>query len=269
VLSYRSTIPLSTATLQHAATVLRRHRARIGCRWRRLSCSRQALLVLAHLRNGDTYTRLAAGFRIGVATAWRYVREAVDLLAAHAPSLTAALWRLVAPHGPTAPGDGFGICDGTVIRINRQRGPADRPHYSSKHRHHGITPQAVCDPRGRPIWLSPGLPAGTQDLTAARTHRIPDTAAAAGIVLLADKAYTSPHPEFITPYKIRANADSHRRLTRGETVANRAHASLRVRGEHGFAALKTWHILHRYRGRPHRVGPTAHAILTLHHGPEN
>jgi hypothetical protein len=28
-----------------------------------------SLLALAHLRNGDTYTRLAAGFPIGIATA--------------------------------------------------------------------------------------------------------------------------------------------------------------------------------------------------------
>jgi hypothetical protein len=42
------------------------------------------------LRNGDTYPRLAAGFAIGAATAWRYVREAVDLLATLADDLKAA-----------------------------------------------------------------------------------------------------------------------------------------------------------------------------------
>ena len=40
---------------------------------------RQALLALAPLPNGDTPTRLAAGFEIGVTTAWRYVRGAIDL----------------------------------------------------------------------------------------------------------------------------------------------------------------------------------------------
>lgn len=34
-------------------------------RWRRLDPGRQALLTLAHLCNGDTYTRLAAGFGTG------------------------------------------------------------------------------------------------------------------------------------------------------------------------------------------------------------
>ncbi len=50
--------------------------------------------MLAHLRNGDTYQQLAAGCGVGVATVYRYIREAVDLLAAQAPSLTAALWAL-------------------------------------------------------------------------------------------------------------------------------------------------------------------------------
>ncbi len=54
-------------------------------RWRRLNPGRQALLALAHLRNGDTYTRLAAGFEIGIATAWRYVQEAIYLRSRRRP----------------------------------------------------------------------------------------------------------------------------------------------------------------------------------------
>jgi hypothetical protein len=60
-------------------------REAVGSPWRRLDPGQQALLVLTHLRNGATYTRLAAGFRVGIATVYRYVREAVDLLAAAAP----------------------------------------------------------------------------------------------------------------------------------------------------------------------------------------
>ena len=36
--------------------------------WRKLSPGRQALLVLAYLRRGDTFAELAAGFGIGTAT---------------------------------------------------------------------------------------------------------------------------------------------------------------------------------------------------------
>jgi hypothetical protein len=63
-------------------------------RWRRLNPGRQALLSLAHLRNGDTYTRLAAGFRIGVATAWRYVQEAIALPSAAPDDLATAMRRI-------------------------------------------------------------------------------------------------------------------------------------------------------------------------------
>jgi hypothetical protein len=89
--TYPGTIPLSRAQLRYLATLLRHRRRAIGTRYRRLSPGRQALLVLAHLRNGDTYTRLAAGFSVRVATVSRYIREALDLLAALAPSLTAAM----------------------------------------------------------------------------------------------------------------------------------------------------------------------------------
>ena len=57
VLSYRATIPLSTRTLTRLAELLRARRRAIGSRWRRLDPGRQALLVLAHLRNGDTRDR--------------------------------------------------------------------------------------------------------------------------------------------------------------------------------------------------------------------
>jgi hypothetical protein len=60
--------------------IIRRHRRRIGSAWRKLNPGRQALLVLAYLRKGETFAELAAGFGVGMATAWRYVslrREAL------------------------------------------------------------------------------------------------------------------------------------------------------------------------------------------------
>jgi hypothetical protein len=49
--TYPGTLSLSRAHLNHLADLLRGHRARIGSRWRKLAPGRQALLVLAHLRN--------------------------------------------------------------------------------------------------------------------------------------------------------------------------------------------------------------------------
>ncbi len=51
-------IPLSSRIPAHLIELLRADRARRGTRYRLLTPSRQALLVLAHLRNGDTAARL-------------------------------------------------------------------------------------------------------------------------------------------------------------------------------------------------------------------
>ena len=114
MLTYPGTIALSERTLGFVAEVLQAHREQLGT-WRKLSAREQALLVLAHLRNGDTYARLATGFGVGLATAHRYVREAVAVLAGLGRSLTAALWALAW----TA--SNFALLDGTVVRTNRIR----------------------------------------------------------------------------------------------------------------------------------------------------
>ena len=56
---------VSNRALQTLADALRHHRTILGSRWRRLPAGRQALLVLAHLNNGETYTALAGGFGVG------------------------------------------------------------------------------------------------------------------------------------------------------------------------------------------------------------
>ena len=85
MLFYPAALPLSRQTLTYVTGIIRRHRAQIGSPWRKLTPGRQALLVLAYLRKGETFAELAAGFGIGTATAWRYVTETVGLLAARSP----------------------------------------------------------------------------------------------------------------------------------------------------------------------------------------
>jgi len=63
-------LPLSARTLTYVAGVIRRHRRRIGSCWRKLNPGRQALLVLAYLRKGETFADLAGGFGIGTATVY-------------------------------------------------------------------------------------------------------------------------------------------------------------------------------------------------------
>ncbi|GAA1041068.1 hypothetical protein GCM10009557_63930 [Virgisporangium ochraceum] len=108
MLTYPSSISLSNRTLNHLADLIRARRKELRSRWRRLPPGRQVLLALAHLRNGDTPARPAAGFEIGPTTAWRYIREAVDLLAATAPTLAQAMASIARL--------AFAILDGTLIR---------------------------------------------------------------------------------------------------------------------------------------------------------
>ncbi len=105
---------------------------------------------------------MAAGFGVSEATAWRYVGETVEVLAALAPGLHEALVGL---------GEGdFVIVDGTLIPTDRIA--ADEPYYSQKHKKHGMNVQVITRPYGTPLWFSRATPGRTHDLTAARAHGI-------------------------------------------------------------------------------------------------
>ncbi|MEV0609445.1 transposase family protein [Polymorphospora rubra] len=252
MLSYPSTISLSSRTLNHLADRIRSHRNQRRSRWRRLDAGRQALLALAHLRNGDTYTRLAAGFAVGVSTAWRYVQEAIALLAAAADDLATAMDRIRRL--------AYAILDGTLIPIDRV---ADqKPYYSGKHKHHGMNVQVIADAAGRLIWASPALPGSVHDLTAARTHGIIDALSNANAMTFADKGYQGAHGSVRTPFKRRRFRP---KLSRRQKAVNRAHAKIRARGERAIVTLKTWKILIKLRCCPHRATAIVQAILVLHH----
>jgi hypothetical protein len=103
--------------------------ALLGTRRRRLSAG-QPLLVVACLRKGETYADLAAGFGAGTTTVFRYLCEALDVLAALAPSLQQAML--------VAAAKAFVIIDGTLLPIDRvgMASGRDRPYYSGKHKCH-------------------------------------------------------------------------------------------------------------------------------------
>jgi hypothetical protein len=102
---------VSSRALTTLTDALRRHRNQRATRWRKLSAGRQALLVVAYLRKGETYSDLACGFKVGTSTVYRYVREAIGLLAAMAPTLEQAI--------EVARRKAFVILDGTLLRIDR------------------------------------------------------------------------------------------------------------------------------------------------------
>ena len=191
MLFYRAALPLSSRTLTYVAGVIRRHRRQIGSRWRKLNPGRQALLVLAYLRKGETFAELAAGFGLGTATAWRYVSEAVRLLAGRAPRLRSAL------RAARKDGHAYVVIDGTLIPVDRVA--ADRPFYSGKHKKHGMNLQVIASPDGEILWVSGPLPGGAHDLTAAWIWGVLRELAAAGLTVLADKGYTGAGAPAMTP----------------------------------------------------------------------
>jgi len=247
MLFYRAALPLSSRTLTFVSGLIRRHRKSIGSCWRKLNPGQQALLVLAHLRKGETFAELAAGFEVGTTTAWRYVSETVALLAARAPKLRQAA------RDATKAGYAYVVLDGTLIAADRVA--ADRPFYSGKHKRHGMNLQVIASPAGDILWVSGALPGSVHDKNAEWIWGVLAELEAGGLVTLADKGYQGSTYAKI-PYRGRNKPESQKQ-------ANRAHAKLRAPGERANAQLKTWKILRKLRCCPWRAGQLAKAIHVL------
>ena len=233
-----STLDVSHELVEHVSWLIYARRRELHSRWRKLGCFKQALLALAHLRKNETFAQLAAGFGVSGATAWRYVDETLEVLAAWAPGLREALVGL---------GEGdFVIVDGTLIPTDRIA--ADEPYYSQKHRKHGMNVQVVATPDGTPLWFSRALPGRTHDLTAARAHGIIEACLTRQILVLADRAYQGAGATVRTPYY------NHHEQRAHYQQFNRDRASPRAPGERAFARLKSWRILRRARCSTNRIG---------------
>lgn len=209
--------------------MIRRYRRQIGSSWRKCSPGQRALLVLAHLRKGETFAALAAGFGVGTARAWRYVRETVRLLAARAPKR----WRR-----RTRPGTRSLSSPSTAWPLTGRS--------SGKHRKHGMNLQVIASPGA--------LPGAVHDLTAARIWGIVHELAAAGLIVLADKGYIGAGDHLITPYRGRGKPAS-------QKAANSTHAKLRAPAERANAQLKTWAVLRKLRCCPWHAGQLAKTMI--------
>jgi hypothetical protein len=203
--------------------------------------------MLVYLRKGETYSEVAAGFGVSITTAWRYVEEAVELLAARSPKLATAL------RAAKAAGHAYLIVDGTLIPIDRVR--ADRPFYSGKHNRHGMNIQVISTPDGDIVWTSGAQPGHVHDLTATRIWGIIRELKRLGLITLADKGYQGAE-HLTTPYKGKNKPES-------QKAANRAHAKLRGPGERANTQLKTWRILRKLRCCPWKASQLAKAIHVL------
>lgn len=192
--------------------------------------------------------QLAAGFGIGIATVFRYIREAVEVLAALSQSLAEAMEHIREK--------AFVILDGTLLPIDRIA--AAPPYYSGKHKRHGMNVQDLSDSVRRLLWASPALPGATHDLTAARQHGIVEALSDAGLKCWADKAYQGAGGTIRVPFR-------GRRLKRWKRRHNSSHAKIRCLGEQAMATLKGWRLLRKLRCSTNRITDIVKAVLVLHH----
>jgi hypothetical protein len=272
--SYTAVLPVRESTVLFVSGLLAAERRRRGTRGRRraLGCYRQAVLVLRWFLDGTRLAQLAADNRIGGSTAYRYLHEGIDVLAAAAPGLRGALL------AARAAGHSHVTVDGTLIRTDRCRAPgptarADRPEarvdlwWSGKHAAHGGNVQVIAAPDGWPLWTSGVRPGREHDTTALRGH-----AEALPLLtewtdgthaVLADLGYEGERAALTIPVKHTAG----RRLSTDQRTVNLLHAATRAPAERGNSLLKTtFKALRRISLCPWRIGAiTAAALVLLHH----
>ncbi len=170
--AYTAVLPVAEETVLFVSGLLAAERRR-GTRGRRraLGCYRQAVLLLRWFVDGTRLAQLSIDHRIGRSTAYRYLHEGIDLLAAAAPGLRGVLLAARAAGHPHV------TVDGTLIRTDRCHAPAPIARiggvdlwWSGKYTAHGGNVQVIAAPDGWPLWTSPVRPGREHDTTALRAH---------------------------------------------------------------------------------------------------
>lgn len=260
MISYRASLDVPSDTAVCVSRWLLAHRQVHDLRpWQRAATPyAQAVLVLRWFKEATDIRVLARDTRLSIATAYRYLHEAIDVISEHAPDL----------HDVLAQGlqDGWAfLClDGTLIPSVRSGRRSEAGHdlwYSGKHHRHGGNVQVLTGPSGYPEWVSPAEPGSTHDITAARAHVLPALypAAAHGLPTLADKGYISAGIGIMVPIKGSNLAPDNR--TRNTIIT-----ALRAPAERANALLKrTWKALERITLDPSRITAIIAAALVLLH----
>lgn len=265
MLSYRVILDVLTELALYLARLLRERRREIGTRrgTRALSCWRQAVFALAWFRDRPDVARLGKGFGISQATAHRYLAEVIDLLAARAPSLRQALEKA------KEQGLAYLILDGKVVASDRctekstsRKGKEIDRWCSGKAHGSGGNIQALSAPSGVPLWVSDVLPGGAHDITAAREPVLPGLRSyLKDLPVLADSGYEGAGIGVHVPVK---RPPGSRELDLNTRTRNMLLASLRCRGERGFALLyQRWRTIQRVMLSPSRIGDLTAAALVL------
>jgi DDE superfamily endonuclease len=264
VLSYRVTLDVPVQLAVFVSRLLAGHRRELGTRTgtRALTCWKQAVFALAWFRDRPDIRRLGQGFGISQATAYRYKDEALDVLAAQAPTLREALDRAVEQGLP------YLILDGTLIASDRcadkktsRKGKEIDKWYSGKAHHAAGNVQALAAPRGIPLWVSDVLPGSTHDITAAREFVLPGARPYLGeLPFLADSGYEGAGAGVHVPVRKPRHGD----LDINTRTRNALLRSLRYQGERGFALMsQRWRAIQHVSLSPTTIGDIAKAVLVL------
>jgi hypothetical protein len=273
VITYRATPGVHPGLVRFLARLLaaERRRRRTPARSRKLSCRTQAVLALRWFRDRTRIQALGRDHRVSRATAYRYVDEAVDVLAAQAPNLPGALERALADGVPYVILDGklFGT-DACARTAEIARGTEFHLWYSGRKRCYGANVQAVMSPGGLPLGTGPAEPGSVPDTGAARVHVLPllYRAAARGLPCLADGGYQGAGLGVHTPAKNakQKRGTAPRELDENQLTRNLLLRGLRCRGERGFALLaRRWAVLQHVTASPGRVTEITRAALVLTH----
>ena len=263
--TYTATLPVRDQTVFFLTALLYQHRRNLGTRTgsRSLTPYKQAVLILRWMLDGTRIKQLATDNGIGKSTAYDYLHEGIDALAARAPSLKSAL--LAAKMA----GYDYVLLDGTLIETDRVAAPGPTLGvdlwWSKKHKNHGGNIQVLTAPDGWPLWTSPVRPGREHDTTCLRTHPdLLDTLAAirGDLRTLTDLGYEGEADKVMVAFKKPKNGE----LTDLQQTLNRAHNRLRAVGERGNSLLKvTFKALRNVSLNPWRIGAiTAAALVILH-----
>jgi DDE superfamily endonuclease len=267
LVTYTAVLPIGESTVAFVSGLLAGERARRGTRRgrRALGCYRQAIMVLRWFLDGTRVAQLALDNQVSGTTAYRYLHEAIDVLAAAAPGLHGALL------AARTAGYGHVHLDGTLIRTDRSRaiGPTAGVDlwWSGKHHHHGGNVQVITAPDGWPLWTSEVRPGREHDTTCARAHPALLPALEAWIdgdhAALGDLGYEGENQRLTCPIKAAAG----KKLTVTQRTINALHSATRALAERGNSLLKTtFKALRRVSLCPWRIGAiTAAALVLLHH----
>ena len=264
MLSYRVILDVPFQLAVFVSGLLAEHRRELGTRTgtRALTCWKQAVFALAWFRDRPDIRRLGAGFGISQATAYRYKDEAVEVLAAKAPSLREALERAVEQ------GFAYLILDGTLVSSDRctekktsKKGREIDSWYSGKAHEPAGNVQGLAAPGGVPLWVSDVLPGSTHDLTAARELVLPQARRyLKDLPFLADSGYEGAGAGVLVPVKKPARGE----LDINTKTRNALLRSLRYQGERGFALMsQRWRALQHVMVSPSAIGDIAKAALVL------